>query len=71
MRITSRYHVVRECTPGVPHKDEVVGVIEFDDPYKWTFHKGFVTRPVTKAEYDTLIAFGLPVYIENGMDLKC
>lgn len=67
MIISSRYHVVREHTPGEPCKDEVVGVIEFDEPYKWTFYTNFVTRPVTPAEYDTLIAFGIRVYIEEEL----
>ncbi len=62
----SEYHVLRQ---GPPLRWDVVAVIKFDKKYYWTISQGYYkTTPITQAEFETLIAFGVREITENELD---
>lgn len=65
MRTPSEYHVLRQ---GPPLRSNVVAVIKFDKKYYWTIAEGYKTTPITQAEFETLIEFGIKEITEKELD---
>lgn len=49
-------------------RSNVVAVIRFDKKYHWTIAEGYKTTPITQAEFETLIAFGIKEITEKELD---